>query len=238
MLELINPSLDTGIVARELRNAGLAVIRDFLPRQSADQLLRHLEKDVAWDLAYSDHGEGRTLTAQTLERLTPAQIREAVDPAFREREGEFRFIYNTMRVIESWQAKEYATHPLYAFAETLHQPRNLQYFRDLSGNERIQRLSVMAARYLPGHFLTPHDDFHAHEGREVTWILNLTRDWKPEWGGLLHVMNAKGDRIDYSLIPAFNTMVLFIPPRPHFVSQVANFARLPRHTLTGWMLST
>jgi Rps23 Pro-64 3,4-dihydroxylase Tpa1-like proline 4-hydroxylase len=143
-----------------------------------------------------------------------------------------------MRVIESWQAREYAQHPLYEFAEALHQPHVLQYWRALTGNERVERLSVMAARYLPGHFLTPHDDFHAGEGREVTWILNLSRDWKPEWGGLLHVMDAGQTRITHSIVPAFNTLTLFIPPRPHFVSQVANFARLPRYTLTGWMLST
>jgi SM-20-related protein len=41
-----------------------------------------------------------------------------------------------------------------------------------------------------------------------------------------------------TITPEFNSMVLFRPPRWHFVSQVASFAARPRYTLTGWMLST
>jgi SM-20-related protein len=238
MYDLFNPSLDLTAHARTLERDGLVKIPGFLPEATAERLHQHLQQDVAWDLAYSEQGQGRLLTAGQLAAMTPAQIRQAVDSAFRETEGEFRFIYNTMRVVESWQQREFAQHPLYDFAEDVHRPDYLRFLRKLTGHEHIQRLSVMAARYLPGHFLTPHDDDDAHEGREVTWILNLTRDWRAEWGGLLHLMDGEGQEITQSFVPAFNTLILFKPPRWHFVSQVANFARQPRYTLTGWMLSS
>ena len=237
MYDLFNRSLDSAAHAQALRDRGLVTISNFLPPATADRLHQHLQQDVAWDLAYSEQGRGRLLKAAQLAAMTPAQIRQAVDSAFREDEGDFRFIYNTMRVVESWQQREFAQHPLYDFAEAVHQPEYLDFLRTLTGHANIERLSVMAARYLPGHFLTPHDDDDTHEGREVTWILNLTRDWRAEWGGLLHLMDDEGREITQSFVPAFNTMILFKPPRWHFVSQVANFARQPRYTLTGWMLS-
>lgn len=238
MFDLFNPALAAAAQARALQHEGLVVIPDFLPLTTADRLFQHLQQDVAWDLAYSDRGQGCLIKAAALAAMTPGQIRQAVDSAFSTQEDEFRFVYNTMRVVESWQQGEYAGHPLYDFAEALHQAPYLQFLRNLTGAARIQRLSVMAARYLPGHFLTLHDDEEIHEGREVTWILNLTRDWRPEWGGLLHLLDAEQCSITHSFIPAFNTMILFKPPRWHMVSQVANFARRPRYTLTGWMLDT
>jgi SM-20-related protein len=236
MYDLLNQSLDRAAHAQALQDGGLVKIPDFLPPATAERLHRHLQQDVAWDLAYSEEGQGRLLTAAQIAQMTPAQIRQAVDSAFREDQGRFRFIYNTMRVVESWQQRAFPHHPLYDFAEAVHRPDSLRFLRELTGHDNIQRLSVMAARYLPGHFLTPHDDDDAHEGRELTWILNLTRDWQPEWGGLLHLMDAEGNAITDSFVPAFNTLILFKPPRWHFVSQVANFARQPRYTLTGWML--
>jgi SM-20-related protein len=238
MYDLFNQFLDRAAHAQTLQDGGLVKIPDFLPSATAERLHRHLQQDVAWDLAYSEQGQGRLLTSAQIAQMTPAQIRQTVDSAFREDQGRFRFIYNTMRVVESWQQREFPHHPLYDFAEAVHRPDSLRVLRELTGHDNIQRLSVIAARYLPGHFLTPHDDDDAHEGREVTWILNLTRDWQPEWGGLLHLMDAEGRAITDSFVPAFNTLILFKPPRWHFVSQVANFARQPRYTLTGWMLSS
>jgi Rps23 Pro-64 3,4-dihydroxylase Tpa1-like proline 4-hydroxylase len=236
MYDLLNSSLDPAVHARILQEEGLVKIPSFLPAATAERLHRHLQQDVAWDLAYSERGQGRLIKAAQLAGMTSAQIRQAVDSAFREDEGRFRFIYNTMRVVESWQQREFAQHPLYGFAEAVHQPDYLRFLRALTGHDDIQRLSVMAARYLPGHFLTPHDDDDAQEGRAVTWILNLTRDWRAEWGGLLHLLDANGEQVTHSFVPAINTLILFKPPRWHFVSQVANFARQPRYTLTGWML--
>lgn len=238
MTTLLNPALDLAAARAALQREGIVQIESYLPAQSADALHHCLDRQLAWDLAYSERSAGRVIKAADLARMSPADVRKAVDPAFVRQPDGFSFIYNTFRVIEAWQSGAQSGHPLYAFAEALHAPAYLEAMRALTGRVRIQRLDVLAARYLPGHFLTPHDDVHEHEGREVAWILNLTREWQPEWGGLLHVMDDARRKVTHTFVPAYNSMVLFYPPRWHFVSQVANFARLPRYTLTGWMLST
>jgi Rps23 Pro-64 3,4-dihydroxylase Tpa1-like proline 4-hydroxylase len=238
MHDFRNPALDTATIRAELRTNGIVQIANYLPEGTADHLHACLERQVPWDLAYSERGQGRQLAAAELATLSPAQIRAKVDSAFDQNQPGFRFVYNTFRIIDAWRSGAVREHALLAFANALHEPAHLQYLRELTGCAAIARTDVIAARYLPGHFLTPHDDAHSGEGREVTWILNLTRAWQPEWGGLLHLMDGGQERITHTLVPRFNTMVLFRPPLWHFVSQVANFARQPRYTLTGWMLST
>jgi SM-20-related protein len=238
MLDLTNPDLDLAAARAQLQREGIVQIDSWLPAATADALHRCLDQQVTWDLAYSDNSSGRVIKAAELAGMSPAAIRKAIDPAFVPQPDGFSFIYNTFRVIDAWQSGAQAAHPLYAVAEALHAPAYLQRLRELTARPQVKRLDLLAARYLPGHFLTPHDDVHAHEGREVAWILNLTRNWQAEWGGLLHVMDDRRAAVTHTYIPKYNSMVLFYPPRWHFVSQVANFARLPRYTLTGWMLST
>lgn len=238
MFDLINSALDINAIRQSLLTTGFVQINDYLPLGTAEVLYDCLDNRVQWDLAWSEHGTGRQIKAPVLAGMSPVTIRETVASAFDTADSGMRFVYNTFRVIDSWRSGEYAQHPLYTLANAMHTPEHLAFIRTITGNTAIRRMDVLAARYLPGHFLTPHDDAHDAEGREVTWILNLTRDWQPEWGGLLHLMDADRHHITHTLIPRFNSMVLFHPPRWHFVSQVANFARKPRYTLTGWMLNT
>lgn len=236
--DLANPALNASAIRTALREHGVVQIDNYLPAATADHLHACLDQQVPWDLAWSQHGKGRVIPAAELAQMSPAAIRETVSPAFDQNQPHFRFVYNTFRVSAAWQYGALPGHPLYGLLEAMHAPAYLARMRELTACEAITRMDLIAARYLPGHFLTPHDDAHPGEGREVTYILNLSRAWKPEWGGLLHLMDDEQSHVTHTFVPRFNSMVLFRPPLWHFVSQVANFARLPRYTLTGWMLST
>lgn len=91
-----------------------------------------------------------------------------------------------------------------------------------------------ATRYLPGHFLTGHDDDVAGKGRIAAYVLNLTPAWRTEWGGLLQFHDPAGDVLR-GLLPRFNTLNLFTVPQLHSVSLVAPFAASPRYAVTGWI---
>jgi Rps23 Pro-64 3,4-dihydroxylase Tpa1-like proline 4-hydroxylase len=64
-------------------------------------------------------------------------------------------------------------------------------------------------------------------------VLNLTRRWQADWGGLLQFVDAAGEITD-TWLPRFNTMALFRVPVRHTVSYVAPFANEPRLAITGW----
>ncbi|MFX9023862.1 2OG-Fe(II) oxygenase family protein, partial [Acinetobacter baumannii] len=61
----------------------------------------------------------------------------------------------------------------------------LSFLRTLTGDDRIAYVDAQATRYLPGHFLTEHDDEADGKHRLFAFVLNLTPRWRVDWGGLL-----------------------------------------------------
>ena len=94
---------------------------------------------------------------------------------------------------------------------------------------------VFAACYVPGDFLSPHQD---SPNGIVGFVLHLTKDWKPEYGGLLHFLNDDGDVVENVETPKFNSLTLFLLPEDkgklHYVSHVNPGTPEIRLSLTGW----
>tara|TARA_B100000963_G_C22633109_1_gene676041 strand:+ start:842 stop:1534 length:693 start_codon:yes stop_codon:yes gene_type:complete len=93
---------------------------------------------------------------------------------------------------------------------------------------------VFLSKYRFGDFLSPHSD--KNNGR-IAFVLNMTKNWKPHFGGVLHIMNQERTEIVKSVPPSFNSLVLFHIPEntgiPHFVSHV-NIQGRYRYAITGW----
>lgn len=85
--------------------------------------------------------------------------------------------------------------------------------------------------YEPGDFLSTHHD--KNKG-DVAFVLNLTKNWRPEYGGMLHCNG------EYT-VPEFNSLIFFEIPEnegiEHFVSEVSRRAPSPRIALSGWFKS-
>lgn len=86
---------------------------------------------------------------------------------------------------------------------------------------------------LRAHCMRSGDHFRSHldDGVGTAGItLTLSKGWKWDWGGILMVLEG-GEMKSY--LPRFNELVV-IKGAPHFVSQVAPWAREPRYTLVGF----
>lgn len=64
--------------------------------------------------------------------------------------------------------------------------------------------------------------------------MNLSPDWRPDWGGLL-MFEGADSHIEQGFVPSFNALNLFAVPARHFVSYVAPFAPRRRYSVTGWL---
>lgn len=81
--------------------------------------------------------------------------------------------------------------------------------------------------YERGDFLSTHGD---HNKGDVAFVLNLTKDWRPEYGGVFH---CEGQYI----VPEFNSLMLLYLGKngvPHFVSEVSQRAPHSRIAISGW----
>ena len=110
----------------------------------------------------------------------------------------------------------------------------LQWMRTLTGQEQIRRSDSYASLYAPGDFLTTHDDLHGSHDRVAAYVISMTKDWNPNWGGYLAFFDEE-DNIEQAFMPSFNTLNLFLIPQKHAVQMVSPFAGTMRTSYLGWL---
>mmetsp|Transcript_41696 Transcript_41696/g.75726 ORF Transcript_41696/g.75726 Transcript_41696/m.75726 type:complete len:269 (-) Transcript_41696:15-821(-) len=108
-----------------------------------------------------------------------------------------------------------------------------------------------AAKYNKGHHIKPHDDFlsYVQDGdhrtasgkvfpsgttmfRNLAIVYYLVPDWVADYGGCLIDHGCpSGPR---TIVPVFNSLVAFLVPRQHEVSQVVGTGPERRYSVFGW----
>ena len=112
---------------------------------------------------------------------------------------------------------------------------NLDLLSSITGQNLTTTNEFFASRFTAGHFLGPHHDLN--KGK-IGFILNLTKKWKPQYGGLLHMLEDDYITIKKVILPTFNKVTIFSIPHnvgvPHFVSSICPDINKKRISYTGW----
>lgn len=223
---MINNDLDPAQARRELHARGRVQVRDFLQPDAAERLHACLRDDVPWHVAE----RGRP------NRPAPAfgQPDPALDDAYaRAASDGFHFAYDRYLMVEALKEGRDPDLLLHAVVPFFNGPEFLEFIRWFGNDPAINMVGAQATRYRPGQFLRQHDDRHEDEGRRYAYVLNLSRDWEADWGGLLQFVDARGSVVE-TFVPRFNSLSLFKVPYAHLVTPVAPWAREPRLAITGW----
>ena len=73
---------------------------------------------------------------------------------------------------------------------------------------------------------------------KVGFVYSLTKDWRPQWGGNLYILEDDYTTIKKTVLSTYNRLVMFdIPSQngiPHFVSHVVNQVPHSRTSIAGW----
>ena len=110
----------------------------------------------------------------------------------------------------------------------------LDFMRKLTGEAAIRKADSYASMYLPGHFLTTHDDRHDKHDRVAAYVFSMNKVWEKDWGGHLAFFDDNGN-INDAFIPSFNTLNMFLIPQWHSVQLVTPFAAANRTSYLGWL---
>lgn len=235
---MIRTSINPGAVRVALARSGRVQIANYLEADAAERLHECLLDEVPWQLAFADEEGAQSLSADEYGQLSLAQrqallARLAASAAG----GAYRFAYDNYPMprayVEAWNPS-LLLHPLF---ESLNSDNYLAFMRALTGLPTICRVTAQATAYRPGQFLRQHTDISTSEGREYAFVLNLSRDWRADWGGLLQFATADGVVTD-TFHPRWNSLSLFKVPTDHLVSMVTPWAEQPRLAITGWLLSS
>ena len=231
---LLNPDLDLDALATAFDETGRIQIEEALRPEVAEILHDCLHREVPWCLAFRDRSGPRKLWPEELESMATDE-RARLEEEIREvaREG-FQFRYDSFMMVSAYKEKRHPELVLHRVIEQINSRAWLAPMRRITGFGHVRRADAQATRYVAGHFLRHHDDVLAEEGRLAAYVINLTRDWEADWGGLLQFLGPDGE-VTETFMPRFNTISMFRVPADHCVSPVANFAPGARYAITGWL---
>lgn len=227
---MVRGDRDWAALRRQFGEQRRLLIPDFLEPDIAELLHGALADQVPYDLAVRHDGSDHKLQAPT-EAEAAAAVARAIEEAKAQRYG---FAYDSYMMVTAYLEGRDPGLPLHRLLEVFNSPNYLDLMRYVTGKP-VVKLDAQATRYQPGHFLRRHNDFHRSDGRLCAYVLNLTRGWQADWGGLLQFLDEDG-QVNGSFVPGYNQLAIFEVPQWHVVSLVAPWAGAPRLSVTGWML--
>ncbi len=210
-------------------------IPDFLQSDAAETLRQCLLTDIPWALAERSDGLSHTIAASDYSAMSDQQRADLMAKSYEKAKHEFQFSYDSYMMVKA-VTEGWTFNPLHAVLEFLNSPDFLVFARRLSGEPGINAVTAQGTRYRPGQFLTRHQDEEVKEGRVCAFVINLTKNWDSDWGGLLQFHDNDKRLID-TFVPYWNHLSLFRVPQPHSVSLVSPWALEPRLAITGWFLA-
>ena len=230
---MISNELDIEPFRARLRAQGRALIPGFLQEDAATRLHGCLRDEVPWETAQRTDAD---LSAGLPRSAAPGSAEDAaaLEAASQRARDGFEFYFDRYRMIEARRDGRDPALVLHTVVDFLNSPPFLDFARHLTGDPAIRMVSAIAVRYRQGHFLRSHNDHASREDRAYAYVMNLSRDWLPDWGGLLQFLDPAERRVVDTFTPLWNSLSLFRVPQPHVVSLVAPWAGSPRYSITGW----
>ena len=227
----INPDFDTANVRQHYQTDNRVKVHSFLQEEDATSLLQALAQETEFASAFNIDGANGVLSDAEMRQLPADDVQNLQQKIYQHAAEGAGFLYGRNNV--TGPHKDQGPPLLVDFANALNDEIFLSAIREITGHFDIQAASAQATRYLPGNFLTRHNDLHPDEGRRVAYVMNLTPTWHPDWGGLLQFYQQDGTPRD-AWTPLYNTLTLFDVTHVHAVTFVAPYAKVPRLSVTGW----
>lgn len=229
----LNPDLDRKALAEAFARTGRLHIPGVLSPETAETIGQALRSEPDWirtvrvkDGFFNAPLDGtQPRESQAADWLAQARI-DGMD-------GAMQYIFDVRRLSSE---KRYGLGKPDRLAEAeawLNGAEVLDFIRQVTGAETVVACDAQASRFLPGHALTAHNDRDGARARQVAFVLNFARPWRPDWGGLLLFYSDQGHVVE-GFTPGWNTLNLFRVPMSHAVSTVAPFAEGERLAISGW----
>lgn len=229
----LNPAHDIDVLSRSYAERRRIQVRDFFTEAAAEAVLAELY-GLPWHLAFNEGQTVHQLTPEQLSRLSgqeAARIQQVVNQGAR---SGYQFLYNHFPVYAEYFGAPNRERPIFSLYEFINSPVMLDFLRKLTGLDDIVWADCHATLYRAGHFLKFHTDENPREQRLAAYVLNFTKNWGRDWGGLLQFWNKEFD-VEHAYRPVFNALNIFTIPADHSVSAVPAYCEGLRFSVTGWL---
>ncbi|MFT6732310.1 MAG: SM-20-related protein [Polaribacter sp.] len=233
LTKFINEIKSIEKVRGELITTSRLCINDFLSNAFSEEIYNCLDENVDWDVAYYLNDKGCKLTYEEINSASSDDLKQKYSEIENCKPNEYQFLYHTYMIVTAYLEGKNPGHLLHYFLELINSQEFLSIMRQITGCKEIIKMDAQATYYAKGNFLKEHNDADTVQGRRYAYVLNMSKNWIPDWGGLLHF--TKENKVIESYAPSYNSLVIFEVPQTHFVSQVTTYAGENRLAITGWM---
>lgn len=222
--------------AKTFATQGWVQIENILADAAADSLLNKLEQWPEWNLVTRLAGQHRSFDAAAMLNIAADQREAFLNHVYAEATKGFQYLYERFPLYDRAMQQQALDPDFAALFQLLRSEAFMQLLKNISGCQRITFTDGQITQYRAGHFLTLHDDKDDAAGRELAFVLNLSKNWQPDFGGFLQFLDGQGN-IEHALLPKYNSLAIFQVPKPHAVSYIPPYVSLKRFAITGWARS-
>jgi hypothetical protein len=224
----LNQALDLDGITKAFARNRRVHIPQLLTGATAIRVHRCLEQETDFSLLCG------TTDGQThiwpVAGLTPQREAELLNAAFASARGGFHYLHDGHALSRDGEGYCVPSHYLAAITRFLNSPPLLDFARRITGNPAIAFADAYATRFRRGHFRNQQD---GGSERIAAYILDMTPDWRADWGGPLLFSDRPGHFCE-GYMPAYNALNLFSVPQEHLVGFVSPFSGAYRLSITGW----
>lgn len=233
---MLNPNLDRFKLAEEFALHKRIQIENVFENRFADKIFSCLENAVPWEIVYQKNQEINKLPQDVFDSLPSNEKALLHGTINQQAQTQFQFLYSRYAMLTAYIENRDRNLYTARVIEYIASKNFLDFMRNLTGCKRIASIDAQATCYLPGHFLKLHDDKadQNNDPRLYAYVLNFSKNWQADWGGLLQFVESDEKVID-TFTPKFNSLCIFQVPQYHIVSLVTPFAMEKRLAITGWL---
>jgi SM-20-related protein len=230
MKNIINEIQDIEKLNQDFSNKKKLVIKNFLEINFVETLFRNVCLEKNWSLATGiDSIKYEKPNTPQNDKINNIQIKN-VNNAFSNDHFSYIF-YRSMNAGKGQKMNFFE----FSLRQTLSSPEFIAKLNIITGLTLTKLTTLFLSKYKSGCFLSPHSD---KGNGKLAFVLHISKNWKPQYGGLLHFMNEDRTEITDTFVPCFNTFMIFdIPPETgisHYVSHIAPGLKNSRYAITGW----
>lgn len=223
----LNPDLDLANITQEYAKERRVRVNELLPVEQAAHLSQCLAEQISYRHAFVLDGKFGEASTEELNNITEQDRNQLLAGVAQQAAEGVGFWYErqALKADDDGLAGD--------VFNWLNSDALLKTMAQITGADEYNGAIAQATRYLPGDFLTRHQDDITEEKRQVAFVINLSPKWHPDWGGQLQFYQQDGTPRD-TWSPDFNSLSLFDVSHIHSVTYVTPFAPRPRLAVSGW----
>lgn len=212
---------------QEFSANGIVRINDFIEEGDINTLSAFVKEGVQYHNAFFINNENKEATDEEIAKLQPEERRSLYMNIYQNASQGVGFLYGRHKVSDNSPALLVDT------LKSLNETETREFIKAICGTHSLTHVDGQVTRYRVGDFLTRHNDDVPGETREIAYVLGLSPQWHPDWGGLLQLYSNDGTP-QKSWSPQYNSLTIFDVKKVHSVTSITPFSPQSRYSITGW----